>query len=208
MRLHFRRPKKENLFLHLLRRQAGLTRDGVEALRRLIADGDPEAAQEVRRCERSGDDLRRSLVEALHKTFVTPFDREDIWNLSLYLDDVLDYADSTVREMEVLGVASDPHLATMVTCLAAAAGDLFLAMECIDGEPEVALEHTSDVKQRENQVESAYRDAVSELFSGPEDVHHIMEMLRRREVYRHVSNAADRADEAANVIGSVVVKMT
>ena len=63
-------------------------------------------------------------------------------------------------------------------------------------------------KHRENQVEATYRKAIAELFSGPEDIHHVVEMLRKREVYRHVSNAADQADQAANVIGSVVMKMT
>ena len=59
-----------------------------------------------------------------------------------------------------------------------------------------------------NQIETIYREAIAQLFSGPEDVHHIMSMLRIREVYRHISNAGDQADQAANVIGKVVVKMT
>ncbi|MCB1953892.1 MAG: hypothetical protein KDF61_18020, partial [Rhodocyclaceae bacterium] len=63
-------------------------------------------------------------------------------------------------------------------------------------------------KHRENQVEDVYRRAVAELFSGPEDIHHVMVMLRMREVYRHVSNAADQADQAANILGSVIMKMT
>ena len=52
------------------------------------------------------------------------------------------------------------------------------------------------------------REAVADLFSGPEDVHHVMVMLKLRELYRHLSNCADRGDEAANVIHDIVVKMT
>ena len=51
-----------------------------------------------------------------------------------------------------------------------------------------------------------YREAVADLFSGPEDIHHVVEMLKMREVYRHLSNAADRGDEAANIISDIVVK--
>jgi uncharacterized protein Yka (UPF0111/DUF47 family) len=144
----------------------------------------------------------------LHKTFVTPFDREDIYQLSLYLDDVLDYTYTTVEELRVLQVQPDAHLAHMAMRLNEAADELVLAMERLTHNPMVALDHARRAKGRENQVERLYRQAVAELFRGPEDVHHIMVMLRLREVYRHISNAADRADHAANVIGSIIVKMT
>jgi len=55
-------------------------------------------------------------------------------------------------------------------------------------------------------VEDAYRRRLAELFSGPEDVHHIMEMLKTREVLRHLSNAADQGDMAADIIMDIVVK--
>jgi uncharacterized protein Yka (UPF0111/DUF47 family) len=58
----------------------------------------------------------------------------------------------------------------------------------------------------ENRVEAVYREAIAALFTMPRDVEHIVEMLKLREVYRHLSNAADRGDEAANVIGDIVVK--
>jgi len=72
--------------------------------------------------------------------------------------------------------------------------------------PGVAIEHAQRAKALENRVEAVYREAVADLFSGPEDVHHVVEMLKEREVYRHLSNAADRGDEAANVIADIVVK--
>jgi uncharacterized protein Yka (UPF0111/DUF47 family) len=57
-------------------------------------------------------------------------------------------------------------------------------------------------------VEWVYREAVADLFHMPKDVEHIVEMLKLREIYRHLSNAADRGDEAANVITDIVVKLT
>jgi uncharacterized protein Yka (UPF0111/DUF47 family) len=61
-------------------------------------------------------------------------------------------------------------------------------------------------KALENRVETVYREAIADLFRMPRDVDHIVEMLKLREVYRHLSNAADRGDAAANVIGDIVVK--
>ncbi len=200
--------KRKNIFIDLLEQQAEKVEVGTEALWRFVTTEAEEAAQKVEQYEKEGDELRRILIDELHKTFITPFDREDIYDLSLYLDDVLDYAYSTVIEIRLLKVKPDKHLIEMVNRLREAGDELLLAMQRLDENPMVALDHARRTKHRENQVERVYRQAVADLFSGPENTHHIMEMLRTREVYRHVSNAADRADMAANVIGSVVVKMT
>ncbi len=200
--------KRKNIFIDLLEQQAEKVEVGTEALWRFVTTEAEEAAQQVERYEKEGDELRRILIDELHKTFITPFDREDIYDLSLYLDDVLDYAYSTVVEIRLLKVKPDKYLIEMVNRLREAGDELLLAMQRLDENPMVALDHARRTKHRENQVERVYRQAVADLFSGPENTHHIMEMLRTREVYRHVSNAADRADMAANVIGSVVVKMT
>ena len=201
-------PKRENTFISLLRQQAYAVQSGVSGLVRYVNDDDIAGAESLEKCEKDGDELRRMLIDELHKTFVTPFDREDIFELSLYLDDVLDYAYSTVLEMQELQVKPDEHLKKMVSRVQEAADELVLAMDRIDKNPMVALDHARRTKHRENQVERVYREAVGELFAGPEDVHHVVAMLRKREVYRHISNAADQADQAANVIGKVVMKMT
>ena len=62
-------------------------------------------------------------------------------------------------------------------------------------------------KALENRVEDVYREALAELFSDAKDIDHMLIILKTREVYRHLSNAADRGDEAANVIGDIVVKI-
>lgn len=200
--------KRESIFIRLLKQQARYLQEGVQGLMRFVGEGDEAGAATVERCEKEGDEVRRILIDELHKTFVTPFDREDIYQLSLYLDDVLDYTYTTVEEMRVLKVQPDEHLLEMVRRLNEAADELVLAMERLTDNPMVALDHARRAKGRENQIEREYRQALAEIFTGPEDIHHVMEMLRKREVYRHISNAADQADQAANVIGEVVVKMT
>ncbi len=199
---------KENIFIRLLREQAEVLQRGAQALERFVTQGNPEDADIVEKCEKEGDEIRRVLIDELHKTFVTPFDREDIFELSLFLDDVLDYCYTTILEMRLLDVAADDFLVEMVMRVREAGDELLAAMQRLEKNPLVALDHSRRAKRRENQVEKLYRKAVSNLFAGPEDVHHVMVMLRTREVYRHISNAADQADQAANVIGKVVMKMT
>jgi uncharacterized protein Yka (UPF0111/DUF47 family) len=162
----------------------------------------------VVQAEKDADEVRRILIDDLNRTFVTPMDREDIFALSRTIDDVMDYAYSTVEEMQILDVEPNDFLRRMVSLLQDAVTELHLAMLRLKENPGVASEHASRAKALENRVESVYREAVADLFSGPGDVHHVMEMLKLREIYRHLSNCADRGDEAANVIHDIVVKMT
>jgi len=200
--------QRENTFIRLLREQAEVLQHGTEALKHFAIQGDASSAKVVEAAEKEGDEIRRVLIDELHKTFVTPFDREDIFELSLFLDDVLDYVYTTVLEMQLLEVTCDKYLKKMIVRVSEAADELLGAMQRLEKNPMIALEHSRRAKHRENQVEKLYRQALADLFAGPEDVHHVMVMLRTREVYRHISNAADQADQAANVIGKVVMKMT
>ena len=96
--------KKENVFIKLIQDQAALTLQGMDALKAYMGCKDPDAAANLTRIEKDADEARRILIDELNRTFVTPFDREDIFNLSRTIDDVLDYAYSTVSEMEILKV--------------------------------------------------------------------------------------------------------
>ncbi len=200
--------KRENIFIRLLREQAEVLQRASQALVRFVNVNNEQDAEVIELCEKEGDEIRRVLIDELHKTFVTPFDREDIFELSLFLDDVLDYCYTTTLEIQLLQVDGDEYLKQMVARVSEAADELLLSMQRLEKNPLVALEHSRRAKHRENQVEKLYRHAVTDLFHGPEDVHHVMMMLRTREVYRHISNAADQADQAANVIGKIVMKMT
>ena len=91
----------------MLSDQASKTLEGIEALEAFVGNQNQENANRVKEIEREADELRRILVEELHQTFVTPMDREDIYALSRAIDDIVDYANSTVDEMEIYEVSSD-----------------------------------------------------------------------------------------------------
>ena len=164
----------------------------------------PETAKQVKKCEVEADDLRLILIQELDKTFVTPLDREDIFNLSRAIDDVMDYANSTVLEMDIYEVPADGHVKEMVSILISAGREINQAIKHLEEQPKVAAVHAVKAKAYENTMEGAYRLALSHLFRGDDPVF----MLKMREIYRHLSNAADRGDEAANIISSIVMKHT
>lgn len=199
--------KREEVFHKLIEEQTSLTFDGLKLLAKYLETHDPEIAEQLSLKEKEADEVRRILIDELNRTFVTPFDREDIFALSRSIDDMVDYADTTVVEMVILNVHPTPYMVRIATLLKDAGWEIQQAVLRLQKNPGVAIEHAQRAKALENRVESVYREAVANLFSGPEDLHHVVEMLKMREVYRHLSNAADRGDEAANVIADIVVKI-
>jgi uncharacterized protein len=199
--------KRQNTFMKLIHDQAALTLAGLDSLKAYMDGQDGAAAAELIRKEKEADEVRRILIFELNKTFITPFDREDIFALSRTIDDVLDYAYSTLNEMEILKVRPTPFMQRIASLLREAAYELLQAVDRLESHPGVANEHAQRAKALENRIEDVYREALADLFSGVEDTKHIVKMLKQREVYRHLSNAADRGDEAANVIANIVVKI-
>jgi len=196
--------KSESSFFDLLSRQSSKTVEGLEALWNYAENSTKENANVVRDLEREADELRRILIQELDQTFVTPMDREDIYDLSRAIDDVVDYANTTVDEMEIYDVKGDEHIKGMVNILRKAARELNDAVKILKNYPKIASEHAVKAKSYENQIEKAYHLALADLFKGMDTVY----MLKMREIYRHLSNAADRGDEAANIISSIVMKHT
>ncbi len=206
--MHIKIRKRQSKFVDLIAKQATLTLEGLDALQHYLDTVDPEAAALVNAKEKEADEARRILIDELNRTFVTPFDREDIFTLSRTIDDVLDYAYSTVTEMEILKVGPTPFMVRIASLLRDAAYELSMAVGCIQEHPAVANDHAQRAKALENRVEDVYREAIADLFGGAEDIQHVVMMLKLREIYRHMSNAADRGDEAANMIADIVVKLT
>lgn len=201
----FFKPRQDK-FLGLLIQQTEITLEGITALEAYMKKASEKQAGAVVQAEKDADEVRRILIDDLNRTFVTPMDREDIFALSRAIDDVMDYAYSTVEEMQILDVQPNDYLRRIVSLLHDAANELHLAMMRLKDNPGVASEHASRAKALENRVERVYREALAELFSGPEDIHQVIKMLKSREIYRHLSNCADRGDAAANIIHDIVVK--
>ena len=200
--------RREDKFHNLIAQQAAVTLEGLVLLCKYVEHRDPDVAEQLSNKEKEADEVRRILIDELNSTFVTPYDREDIFTLSRTIDDVLDYANSTVSEMEILNVQPTIFLQRIASLLKDAAYEIHQAVLRLKNNPRVAIDHAQRAKALENRVEAVYREAIADLFSGPENLEHVVAMLKMREVYRHLSNAADRGDEAANVIADIVVKRT
>ncbi len=204
----FFKTRKQDRFIQLLIEQSELTTRGLEMLLSFVEEPSDENIKALRQQEYDADEVRRVLIDELHKTFVTPLDREDIFHISLNVDEMMDYAYSTLEGMRLLGVKADDYLLQMLRYNHNAAHELWMAMQRLQENPRVAGEHAQRARKLENEVDHLYRVAIGDLFTKAKDFKQMMSLLRQREIYRHVSNMADRAAMAADVIGMVVMKLT
>jgi uncharacterized protein Yka (UPF0111/DUF47 family) len=196
--------KKDEDFYKMLLDQASKAREGIEALQKFVIEPSPMNATRVKKIEEEADDYRKVLIEKLHQSFAPPMDREDIFALSRAVDDIVDYADTTVDEMEIYEVSPDDHIREMVDILRKAAREIEEAIKIIKDYPRIAREHAVKAKFYENAMEKAYHSALADLFKRTDTI----AMLKMREMYRHLSNAADRGDHAANFICNMIMKAT
>jgi uncharacterized protein len=201
----FLKPRQRN-FIQLLIEQGEYAVLSVEALQAYFKKQSDKKSTKARQVEKEADEVQRILVHELQKTFVTPIDREDIFSLSRSIDNFIDYVYDTVEELEIFEIEVSDAVSEIAILLLEMANELHMALQRLLDHPGVAAEHARRVKSLENEVENAYRYNLAELFQGPEDMHQVMEMLKMREVLRHLSNAADQGDMAADVIMDIVVK--
>ncbi len=189
-------------FYQLLLDQARKSEEGLKLLCGFVQVPTHEMGVKVENAETEADDLRRQLIDALNRTLVTPLDRGDIFALSRTIDDMIDYAKSTVEEMMLFEVQTNDHLKKMAETLYAAAQHITLGVAGLRRLPNGVQEHIIRAKKLENQMEHLYRKALVELFKNPD----VITLMKMREIYRHLSNAADRGDEAADILSDILVK--
>lgn len=198
--------KRQNKFINRLQEQTALTLEGLTILGQYLTNPTSATADALGIKEKEADNCRRLLIDELNRSFITPFDREDLFALSRAIDDVLDYAKSTVAEIIIFKIKPSENMVKMGTLLHEATYELLKGIECLQDHPAVASEHARRAKKIENKVEEVYREALAEMFQETDEVKKLVRAIKHREVYRHLSNAADRGDEAANILDEIVMK--
>lgn len=139
-------PKKRD-FYKMLSDQAKKVEEGMEALLDFAMEPTEEKEKKVNRIEEEADNLRRILIDELNQSFVTPFDREDIYTLSRTIDDICDYAKSTVEEMLLFQVGTNDYIKKMAETLYNASRDISAAVQLMKTNPQAANDHVVRAKK-------------------------------------------------------------
>lgn len=159
--------------------------------------------QRIRDLEHKGDEIDNELEERLERAFVTPFDREDIHELSARLDDVCDGIQETAETLVLYGVKQPtPAARELGAILAAQAEELAQALRKIEGlkglEP-----HLKRVHDLENQADGLSRAAIAALFQDGQEA---LEVIKWRDIYHALEEAIDAAEDAGEVLERMLHK--
>lgn len=195
-------PKMPDFFV-LLTEQCRQVTHSTGLLVEFMETGDPATGQLIRQDEHEADRVKVHNLHTLNEAFSTPIDREDLYRAIIDLDEVVNYCKTTVSEMEVLQLSPDKHCLEMAMHIKLGTDALALGFSRLAKEPGAAAADADAARKAERRVEKAYRRAIAELFVGDDYIH----MFKRREIYRHLSNAADRMANCANTLHDIVVKM-
>lgn len=196
------RPAQADRFYALLFQHAALLCEASAKLLAYIETGDAKLSDQVHDIENQGDLTLRDMIDALQDTFVTPIDRQDLYSLSEAMDRMLDYLNNAARELKIFAIGATPEMVEMGRILSEATNSILDAVTALQKEPKQAVDGARAAINAEHRMEEVYRRTIAVLFDEPD----LPRALKRREIYRHLSNSADRAEAIGRLIRKIVVK--
>ena len=163
-------------------------------------------AAEITELEHEGDSITHQIVALLHRTFVTPFDREDIALLSHTMDDITDFIHAAADAIYIYKIKKPTQRAKeLAETIVQASEEVEKAVVLLRHRSDIKkiMEHCVELNRLENRADKIYRSALGELFDDGEDTAYI---IKWREIYEHMESATDRCEDVANVLEGVALK--
>jgi predicted phosphate transport protein (TIGR00153 family) len=199
---------KETSFFDFFEQHAALTIEGTKEFLSLASTGAniSAKAKRISDIEHETDVITHRCVEALHKTFITPIERDDIHRFITKMDDIMDFVEAAAERIELYDLTvMPPDLRDMADCLHRAAVELEQATRAMRNlkDPQRILKLCVDINRLENEADGILRRAVARLFKEERDP--IM-VIKWKEIYENVENASDRCEDVANIIEGVVLE--
>lgn len=167
-------------------------------------DGNLETyTKRIKDTEHACDELTHKITTKLNKSFITPFDREDIYTLSVALDDVCDYIDAGARAIVMYDIRDiTEHAVNLAKVIQKLAGAINSAIAILK-KPTDMNQHFVEIHRLENEADEIYFRAIGELFKSSTDP---LSVIRYKELYEILENATDRCESVANIIESIILK--
>ncbi|MEP0774074.1 MAG: DUF47 domain-containing protein [Acidobacteriota bacterium] len=195
-------------FLDLFIRASANIVDGVVLFRDIVADPRDLAAKvnKLKDFEHAGDRLTHNTLDKLNRSFITPFDREDIHALITHLDDILDAVDAAGQRLVLYRITEMPEmLLPLGEILVASAKEVQKAVLALHDPRYHADAHARcvEINRLENEADALHRAALAKLFAECTDA---VTIIKYKELYQLIEEATDRCEDVANVIESIIIK--
>ncbi|MBF0262013.1 MAG: hypothetical protein HQL97_09300 [Magnetococcales bacterium] len=210
-------------FLDMISIQAEVLSKGMTVAVDYMSEATTARFHEIMQLETRARELREKHLDILNNAFSTPIDRDDVLRSITALEVPVASIRVVIEEMEALKIKSDNHLLEMAVILRESAAALQRGFAKLDTVPAQAEPDAQVGLQCLGNVDRVYRKALSGLYSIDDDINrmrthtdgaevqamiHVVEMLKRREVYRHIRNIAAKMNEAAQVLHGIVIQIS
>jgi uncharacterized protein Yka (UPF0111/DUF47 family) len=201
---------RETKFFDYLSQQVDVLTEGGRLFRDLVTRLDSLSNEEVRKflddikdCEKRGDDVERMIIEELHETFITPIDREDIHTMAINIDRALDILYSVARKIDIYSIHHVPpnvcRFAEIVVEISVEMGMLIPALRARKDITAI----TKRMHALENKADDLFHQSMAELFQDNKDP---IDVIRLKELYEHLEAVVDTSDYIGKLVRGVVVK--
>jgi len=198
-------PREEQYFT-LFAQMTSYINDAAKTLVEMLSqrDGDyQEYVQRIKSIEHACDDLTHSVATRLNQSFITPFDREDIYMMSKALDDVVDLIDGAARSVVMYDIhettEAAKQLAGIILRMAVQLNEIVSVLQ----KPKGVTERLVELHRLENEGDDIYQRAVGALFHENRDP---LEVIKWKDVYEKLEDTIDRSENVANIIEGVIIK--
>jgi predicted phosphate transport protein (TIGR00153 family) len=195
-------------FFDFFERHAEKTVEGVKEFLAL-ASGELDvtsAAKRIKEIEHETDVITHHCVEALHKTFITPIERDDIHRLITRMDDIMDYVEAASERIALYEITvMTPESKAMAMVLLRATEEIQRALRGLRnmGNGEAIIRSCIEINRMENEADDILRATVAKLFKEERDP---IVVIKWKEIYENLENATDRCEDVANIIEGVVLE--
>jgi predicted phosphate transport protein (TIGR00153 family) len=203
---------KEERFFELFARHAAVVAQGARSLQDMLKGGDetPVHCQRVNQFENDADGITREVLTAVRRTFITPFDRGDIKNLITSMDDAIDQMQQTAKAVLLFEVREfEPLMREIGTLLVECAdlvGRVLPLLQSIGDNVAMITAITEELTKLEGRVDDLHDIGLRELFLKHRNAN-TMDFIIGAEIYDHLEKVADRFDDVANEISSIMIEM-
>jgi uncharacterized protein len=202
---------KEERFFELFAKHSQAVQQGALALQGMLQGGEetPVFCQRVNQFENDADNITREVLTAVRRTFITPFDRGDIKNLITAMDDAIDQMQQTAKAVMLFEVRTfEPPMREIGTLLVECAnltGRALPLLQSIGSNVSMLTSITEELTKLEGRVDDLHDIGLKELFLKHREAN-AMDFIVGVEIYDHLEKVADRFDDVANEISSIVIE--
>src|SRR5688572_7881661 len=198
---------RETSFFDLFERHARLTIEGAKEFQAL-AGGAPviAAVRRIKEIEHETDVITHQCVEALHKTFITPIDRNDIHRLISRMDDIMDFLEAASERIGLYEIVKmTPEVKELSAIIVRATEAMEGALRGLRdmGDPQQVFTKCIEINRLENEADAIMRVAVARLFKEEKDP---VMIIKWKEIYEALEDATDRCEDVANIIEGVILE--